>query len=215
MWIKICGVRDVATAELIAAAGADAIGLNFYPRSSRYVTPAAAEEIVRCLPSHVEPIGLFVNASTADIRCTAKQCGLRTLQLHGDEPPEMLAELSDYALLRAFRVGIEGLAELDAYLDRLLELGVSLRGCLVDAKVKGAYGGTGQRAPWELLAGEWTRRQRPPLILAGGLTASNVAEAVRMCAPWGVDVAGGVEAAPAVKDPRLIRAFCENARSAS
>lgn len=215
MWVKICGVRDVATAMLVAEAGGDAVGLNFYPKSARYVAPEHARDIVSRLPKFVEPVGLFVNASVDDIRKTAHNCGLRTLQLHGDEPPELMAELREFRLLRAFRVGSEGLAELDAYLDRLTELQVPLWGCLVDAKVDGVYGGTGERAPWELLASEWTLRSRPPLILAGGLTAANVAAAVGMCAPWGVDVAGGVEAAPAVKDPRLVRLFCENARSVS
>jgi phosphoribosylanthranilate isomerase len=189
--------------------------LNFYPQSKRCVLPAVAEEVVASLPPTVEAIGLFVNFPAGEIRRIAGKCQIRTLQLHGDEPPELLAELRDFQLIRAFRVGTDGLGPVDRYLDRLDQQGVSLFGCLIDAHVEGTYGGTGKTAPWELLEREWRQRARPRLILAGGLTAANVAEAVRVCRPWGVDVAGGVEAAAGVKDPRLVRAFCENARTAS
>jgi len=215
MWVKVCGVRDVDTARHIADAGADAIGLNFYAGSSRVVTPSVAAQIVRGLPASVEPIGLFVNASAKEIQSVATDCGLRTLQLHGDEPPELLAELSEFRLIRAFRVGDEGLGQLNAELDKLQGLGVRLQACLVDARVEGAYGGTGRTAPWDLLAAEWRQAERPPLVLAGGLTPENVSEACRTAHPWGVDVAGGVETAPGVKDPNLVRRFIENARAAS
>lgn len=215
MWVKVCGVRDVATAKLVAEAGADAIGLNFYAASPRHVAVDVAAEIAAALPKGVEPIGLFVNASATVVRATARVCGLRTLQLHGDEPPELLAELGEYRLIRVFRVGVTGLAEVDATLERCAALGVVLQACLIDARVEGVYGGTGCTAPWDVLARDWGQRERPPLILAGGLTAANVRDAVQACRPWGVDVAGGVEAAPGVKDPRLVRAFLENARAAS
>ena len=107
------------------------------------------------------------------------------------------------------------MADLDAALAQYAKLGVTLAACLVDASVAGAYGGTGHVAPWELLAHEWPLRPRPPMVLAGGLTAANVGAAVRVVRPWGVDVASGVEAAPGVKDPRLVRAFLEKARTSS
>jgi phosphoribosylanthranilate isomerase len=215
VWVKICGIRDVETALVASAAGADALGLNFYRPSPRSTTADVAAEIVRSLPGTVEPVGLFVNSPVDEIRSIAATCGLRTLQLHGDEPAELLAALGEFRLIRVFRVGPEGLAAVDAELARLESLGVRLFACLVDARVEGAYGGTGRTAPWELLAREWPRRERPRLILAGGLTPGNVAEAIRRCTPWGVDVAGGVEFVPGVKDPGQIREFVKNARTVS
>ncbi len=218
MWIKVCGIRDIAAARLVAEAGGDAVGLNFYRASARAVEVSAAVEIVRSLPESVEPVGLFVNAPEADLTATAQACGFQTIQLHGEEPPELLARLArqnSYRLIRAFRVGSEGLEEMDAELARLESQGVELFACLIDAHVKGQYGGTGRRAPWDLLAREWSQRERPRMILAGGLTPENVVDAIATCRPWGVDVAGGVEVQPGVKDPARIRAFIENARSAS
>lgn len=213
MWVKLCGIRDVETAAAAAAAGADAIGLNFYRPSVRAVDVVTAARIVQSLPASVEPVGLFVNASLDEIETTATTCGLRTLQLHGDEPPELLAALRRYRLIRAFRVGADGLRDVDDSLQRLAALDVSLFACLVDAHVPGAFGGTGRIAPWELLAREWPARPRPPLILAGGLTPANVAAGIAACRPWGVDVAGGVESAPGVKDAGLMRAFVAAART--
>ena len=218
MWVKICGIRDVDTALVAAQAGADAIGLNFYPGSKRRVDVDEAARIVEALPADVTPIGLFVNADVTEIVRIARECGLHTLQLHGDEPAELLAELAyagRFELIRAFRVGAAGLAPMEAELARLQQAGVTLAGCLVDADVQGHYGGTGQTAPWDLLSREWRAAEWPPLILAGGLTPSNVAEAIRSCRPWGVDVAGGVESAPGRKEPSLIQEFLQNARDAS
>lgn len=217
MWVKICGVTDATTAEAIAAAGADAIGVNFYARSVRCVDVAAAAEIVRRIPDRVEAVGVFVNADTQKMLQTTARCGLRTVQLHGDEPPEQAAELvaAGLRVIRAFRVGAAGLAEVETELSRLRALGVELRGCLIDARVAGSYGGTGVTPPWELIREGWRRDDWPPLILAGGLTPQNVAAGICACRPWGVDVAGGVESAPGVKNLREVERFIENARGAS
>jgi phosphoribosylanthranilate isomerase len=215
VWVKICGIRDESTARAVAAAGVSAIGLNFYPASPRCVDVATAARIVSVLPTAVEPIGVFVNATVHHVRDVAAECGLRTLQLHGDEPPELLAELREFRLIRAFRVGESGLGEVRAELARLQAMQVELLGCLIDARVPGVYGGTGATAPWEVLAAEWPSLGGPPLILAGGLTPQNVAQAIRTCRPWGVDVAGGVESAPGVKDLVQVRAFVRNAQEAS
>lgn len=215
MWVKICGIRDEPTALAVAEAGADAIGLNFYPGSPRCIDVETAARITAALPATVEPVGVFVNASVRHMREVAGQCGLRTLQLHGDEPPEVLRELREFRLIRAFRVGEGGLAEVRAELARLTAMQVELAGCLIDARVAGVYGGTGVTAPWSLLAAEWPSLGGPPLILAGGLTPQNVAQAVRICRPWGVDVAGGVESAPGVKNLEQVRAFLRNAWEAS
>ena len=206
MWTKICGIRDVATAVAVAQLRPQAIGLNFFDRSVRVVKPDVAAEIVRQLPPDVEPVGLFVNHTVEQIRGICLHCGLRTIQLHGDEPPELLADLVEFQILRAFRVGESGLADVELYLDRCRQLGRLPRACLADAKVSGAYGGTGQVAPWKLLREGW-RFDWPPLILAGGLNSTNVAEAIRTANPWGVDVAGGVESAPGQKDLSMVQEF--------
>jgi phosphoribosylanthranilate isomerase len=214
MWIKICGIRDYETAEMVAECGPQAIGLNFYEKSPRCVTPQMATEIVVRLPPNVEPVGLFVNHPTAEIEAICRRCDIGTVQLHGDEPPEIVAALSIFRVIRAFRVGTEGLGEIAAYLDRCRRLGVFPWACMVDARVDGSYGGTGQTAPWELIEREYDLANWPRLILAGGLRAENVAAAIQAVRPWGVDVAGGVESAVACKDESLVRKFVESARGA-
>ena len=216
MWIKICGVRTSAAAGLAAAAGADAIGLNFFADSPRTVDPARATEIIRSVPEAVTPVGVFVNHNAETVIATVRQCGLRAVQLHGDEPPALLAELRralpDVQQIRAWRLGAEGLDPLADWLDAARIHKAVPDAVLIDARVEGHYGGTGRTVPWSLLAGEWPTGW-PRLILAGGLTPENVIEAIRTVRPWGVDVAGGVESAPGVKDVGLIGRFITAARS--
>jgi phosphoribosylanthranilate isomerase len=210
MWIKICGVTNLDEALSIAALGADAIGLNFYSNTPRCIPVNRAAAITAALPETIEPVGLFVNHPASEIEAICDACGIRTIQLHGDEPPELAAELAVDAagaprrIIRAFRVGEEGLEGLRRELSRYWELSVTLTGCLVDAHVSGRYGGTGRQAPWELLSREWEPAW-PPLILAGGLTPENVGKAVETVRPWGVDVASGVERAPGCKDLEKVR----------
>lgn len=217
MWIKICGIRDAALAGEIAQLGPSAIGLNFYRASPRAVSVETAAAIARALPPDVEAVGLFVNHGAHEIASIARTCGLSALQLHGDELPEFLAGLQqtlpDARLIRAHRLGPEGLAPLAGYLDRCRELGVELKACLIDARVEGMYGGSGKTVCWETLASGW-RTDWPPLVLAGGLTPANVAEAIREVRPWGVDVASGIETSPGCPDYRLIEQFIRNARGA-
>ena len=213
MWIKICGIRDVQTAQAVAQAGVDAIGLNFYAQSPRVVAPEMAANIVAALDGAAEPVGVFVNHSVVEVRAICKQCGLRTIQLHGDEPADQLADLSrDYRVIRAFRVGAAGLQSAGLYLDECRRLEARPWACLVDASVPGQFGGTGHTAPWETLASEYKSAEWPPLILAGGLTPDNVSQAIATVGPWGVDVAGGVESSVACKDVALVRQFVLNAR---
>ena len=211
MWTKICGIRDVPTAKLAAQLGAQAIGLNFFARSPRCVDVETAADIVRQVPAGVEPVGLFVNHSVAEIEAIADRCGLRTIQLHGDEPPEMLAELQRFRIIRAFRVGQEGLADGSTYLQACRRLNALPWACLIDARVAGAYGGTGHMAPWDVVRDGYLRGEWPQLILAGGLNPDNVADAIRTVQPWGVDVAGGVESSVACKDAALMRDFIQRA----
>jgi phosphoribosylanthranilate isomerase len=216
MWIKICGVRTSEAARAAAAAGADAIGLNFFAGSPRAVDAAEAMGIVRAVPEAVTPVGVFVNHPVRTVVETVRECGLRAVQLHGDEPPGVLAELRQALdgvhLIRAWRLGVEGIEPLAAWLARTRDHSAVPDAVLIDARVEGRYGGTGQAAPWGLLAGMWPE-EWPRLILAGGLTPENVCDAIRTTHPWGVDVAGGVESAPGVKDPALVRRFIEAARS--
>lgn len=204
---KICGITSPDDAVTAARAGADAIGLNFYRPSPRFVEPDRAAEIVQAVPPGVVKVGLFVNASAQAIRHAFDRLGLDLAQLHGDEPPELLAEVGDRPVMRAFRVGPEGLRAVFEYLDECRRLKCMPRLVLVDAAVKGVYGGTGQVADWKALKQYPADGTMPPLVLAGGLTPDNVAEAVRTVRPAAVDTAGGVESTPGRKDPDLVRRF--------
>ena len=220
MWIKICGIKDAETATQIADLNPDAIGLNFFAKSPRSVDAETAARISEALPVSIERIGLFVNHSVQEVLDTCKQCSLGTAQLHGDEMPEFLGELQsanpDLKLLRAFRVDAQfGCSEIEGFLARCEGLGVSLAGCLVESRVAGEDGGTGHTAPWDLLAGRYDSRRWPRLILAGGLTPNNVADAIRIVSPTGVDVASGVESSRGVKDLNLVDSFIKAVRGSS
>jgi phosphoribosylanthranilate isomerase len=217
MWIKICGIRDVEMALMAAAAGADAIGLNFYGKSPRVVAPAVAASIVARLrgdsAGSVEPVGVFVNHSVDEIRAVCEACQLQTIQLHGDESPEQVARLArDYRVIRAFRVDAQEIDAMSESLEACDKLRAKLWACLVDGKIEGHFGGTGKTAPWETLRRTYRTAEWPPLVLAGGLTVGNVADAIRVVNPWGVDVASGVESSIACKDSALVRKFVQNAR---
>ncbi|MFM9964520.1 MAG: phosphoribosylanthranilate isomerase [Planctomycetaceae bacterium] len=214
-WIKVCGLRDTTSAAVAATAGASAIGLNFFAKSPRSVAPDQAAVIASM--RLIQPIGLFVNHSLDEIEAIARQVGLTALQLHGDETPRMLHTIHerhpDWSLLKAFRVA-DSLRPVEEFLTECRRLSVPLAGCLLDARLEGTFGGTGQVAPWELIAREYDRANWPPLILAGGLTCENVAAAIRAVRPDGVDTASGVESSPGVKDTRLIARFVAEAKQA-
>lgn len=215
MWIKICGLQDAATAVEIANLGVNAIGLNFYPKSRRYVSIGRAVEITSELPDHVVPVGLFVNATIDVIRDTCSQCGIQFVQLHGDESPEFLQDLQKLAphlqLIRARRLAADAMEDLIEDWRHCSRLGVHLAAYLVDAYVSGTYGGTGAKAPWETLTRQYDQSTLPPLILAGGLEPANVASAIRQVRPWGVDVASGVESPPGQKNLTISREFVNSA----
>jgi phosphoribosylanthranilate isomerase len=198
--VKICGITSVQDALHAAGCGADALGLVFYPGSPRCVTRRQAREIVAELPPFVVPVGLFVNCPVEEIGDTAAACGFDTVQLHGDETPDD-CRLAPLRAIKALRVRDQAsLAGIDGY---------PVSALLLDAWVPGSYGGTGKTFNWQLAAAA-ARAHR--VVLAGGLTPDNVAEAVRAVRPYAVDVSSGVESAPGRKDPDLVAAFVRNVK---
>ncbi|MEQ8784740.1 MAG: phosphoribosylanthranilate isomerase [Pirellulaceae bacterium] len=207
--IKICGIMRVEDAVASANAGAHAIGFNFYPPSPRHVTVGQAQEIAAEVPGEVARVGVFVNASAEEMLETARRVGLDFLQLHGDEPPELLAELTEKGAqtIRAFRCGDDGLTPVLEYLERCKHLACLPRAVLLDAKVPGVYGGTGKVVDWNLLRPYTGWIMDCPILLAGGLTTENVKAAINTAHPWGVDTASGVESSPGLKDIQRIQQF--------
>ena len=213
--IKVCGITTPDDARAAADAGVDCIGLNFFPGSTRFVTPAVAETVVAALPTGMVKVGLFVDTPPAEVVALVNQLGLDLAQLHGSESPDSLAALRGIGVIRAFASSTP-LEELYDYLNECAALGAMPWLTLLDAPApaSGPPGGTGQLADQSL-----ARRYRetvsvPPLVLAGGLTHANVAEAIRRVRPAAVDVASGVESAPGKKDARLMASFVRAARAA-
>lgn len=211
-WIKICGIKDQETARALVALGVNALGLNFYAPSPRSVIPEIAAEITATLPESCCAVGLFVNHPLRRICEIIERVGLKTVQLHGEEPPEMLAELADLAVIRALRWTENSPSQIERELRLWERLGVRPWAYLVDAAAPGQFGGTGQQLDWSQLAKEYPYSEAPRLILAGGLTPANVASAMQMVHPFGVDVASGVEKERGVKDLDLCQQFVERAR---
>jgi phosphoribosylanthranilate isomerase len=198
--IKICGIKTIQDALAVIDAGADLLGFNFYPKSPRYVEVGMCRNIMSVVRQNggVKCVGVFVNASVDEILATMDTLGLSLAQLHGDETPEMMKALDGKAF-KAFRGVMD--VETDK---RMIADGVPA--FLVDAAVKGVYGGSGVTTDW---SGAAELAKKYPLLLAGGLTADNVTDAVRQVKPWGVDVASGVESAPGEKDPVKMKAFVQ------
>jgi phosphoribosylanthranilate isomerase len=211
MRIKICGVMNADDARRAADLGVDAVGLNFYSRSPRYISEQTAEQIVRQLPPFVEPVGLFVNEPLTEVIERVRRLGfLRTIQWHGDRP-ELPVQMP-YHFIPSFPVkDRQGLTAVAEYVATCRASACLPAAIIIDGQRAGSYGGTGQAAPWELLA---DFRFEVPLILAGGLTAENVAEAIRLVRPFSVDVAGGVEVSPGRKDFEKMRRFVQAVRQA-
>ena len=195
--IKFCGIKTLSDALAAIDAGADYLGFNFYPKSVRFIGEEACAEITSVLKReypNIKLVGVFVNSPVDEIKHILEACSLDLAQLHGDETSEMLAAFDGIAF-KAFRgvpKFVNGFAREQA------------PALLVDAAVKGAYGGTGVTTDWPA-AMELAKRY--PLLLAGGLNPENVAEAVWQVRPWGVDVASGVESAPGEKDASRMKAF--------
>lgn len=203
--VKVCGVTRVEDAVTACNLGADAIGLNFYPPSPRCLSVDQARRIVAALPAFVDSVAVFVNASVAEMTEIAAATGVACIQLHGDEPPEIVAQLSPRRVLRAFRwKGPETAEDISNYVRECDRLGLRPVGLLIDAYCQGLPGGTGDR--WEWSEAKLLELDLP-LILAGGLDSTNVGSAIAQLHPYAVDVASGVESSPGVKDSEKLRAF--------
>ncbi len=231
--VKICGITNLADAEVAVEAGADLLGFILYPKSPRYVPPATVAQIVQALKAHAprrsqsaighsplptphsplappQFVGVFVNEELATISEILAAADLDYAQLHGDEPPALLAQLpgQTYKALRPASA-----AEAQKQAREFAPLSTIAQGprWMVDAYDPQAYGGTGHKADWHVAA--TLARQYPGLLLAGGLTPDNVTVAIQLVQPWGVDVSSGVEAAPGRKDHAKVRAFVERVKS--
>jgi phosphoribosylanthranilate isomerase len=218
--IKICGITNVGDALQAADAGADTIGLNFYPNSPRYVDASTAAAILETAPPQLARVGVVVNENVATLNqriaeLAAKSAiGLHAIQLHGDEPPSYCAQVRSRYLIRARRLTDRGISAIAADLESCDRLQRVPDAVLIDSTTPGQYGGTGTTISWAGLADYQRWLHNVPLILAGGLTPENVAEAIRVVRPHGVDVASGVESSPGRKDEAKVRDFVAAASAA-
>lgn len=205
MYVKVCGITCLEDVEAALAAGVDAIGINLVPSSKRYVEPEAAAKLLRAVTGRALSVLVVARRELAELEQLLEQLAPDQLQLHGDEPDEWLHALGARAF-KAVRIG-------DAS-DVASARATPGHPLLVDAKVGSELGGTGQRVDWTLVA---PLAQSRPLVLAGGLDPSNVAQAIRTASPWAVDVASGVERDGDArrKDSDKLRRFVSSARAAS
>jgi phosphoribosylanthranilate isomerase len=214
LWVKICGNTTRADARLAVDAGADAVGFVFAP-SPRRVTQEQVAAIVPHLPAKLEKIGVFVETTYDAISATVEQCGLTGVQLHASALESMTGRLRDrfganLRIIQVLHFGQEASELLQA-----VEADPNVDALLIDSRTATAVGGTGIAFDWEAARTQiFGERDRIKLIAAGGLTRHNVAEAIAILNPWGVDVASGVEASPGRKDAEKVRQFVANARAA-
>jgi phosphoribosylanthranilate isomerase len=197
VFVKICGITRAEDADLAAELGASALGFVFWPGSARYISQASAREIVRRHAGRVKSVGVFVDQSPEEVLGIMDVVGLDVAQLHGGEPPEY-CRLLNRTVIKAIGLQDGKPAALDGF-DREMLI-------LIDAHDPSRYGGTGRTVNWDSARQIAASRKT---ILAGGLNPENIARAVEMVRPYGVDVSSGVEAAPGVKDARRLKQFFE------
>ena len=219
--IKICGITSPTDIVRAVEFGADAIGLNFYTKSLRNVTDEEATKILAAIRENsessggqVSTVGVFVNSTPKEIRQRTELLQLSYVQLHGDEPVEMVSELDGIPVIRAIRLqpGLNAAETIDAAnaeIERWNNAGVS--SVLLDAAAPGEFGGTGKKLDWGMVS---QLTSPVPIILAGGLNAENVSQAIATASPAAVDVASGIETFPGKKDETQMRQFIENAAAA-
>ncbi|WP_130803311.1 phosphoribosylanthranilate isomerase [Acinetobacter ihumii] len=206
---KICGITRSQDVLSVVQAGADAIGFVFFPPSPRYVSPEQAQQLIEDIPPYVQVVGLFVNANADEIQSTLNQIALDIIQLHGDETPEQCQQIGR-ACKRRWYKAIQVKPDLDvvAEIQRYQAAGASA--ILLDAWHPELKGGTGQQFDWTKFP-----QLDIPLILAGGLSSDNVAEAIVTTQAYAVDVSGGVESAKGIKDQQLIERFMQGVQRGS
>lgn len=199
--VKMCGITSVTDARMVAEAGADAIGLVFYPKSKRNLSIAQAVEICRAVPPFVTTVGLFLDAEAAFVREVLQAVPLDVLQFHGSEPPEYCQQFAR-PYLKA--VGMQGIAQYGGFAAYAARYPAA-QGFLLDSHAPGAAGGTGATFDWTQVPQDFPK----PMILAGGLNPENVAQAIALTNVYAVDVSSGVEASPGVKDANKVTRFMQ------
>jgi phosphoribosylanthranilate isomerase len=200
--VKICGITNLEDALVAVEAGADALGFNFYRPSPRYISPAAAREITAALPEQILKVGVFVNEDQASVVEIARTAGINALQLHGDESPAYCAALEGWYVIKVFS---------QKNLTDRTPVDYNVAAVMVDAGDNAMRGGTGRIVDWAL-ATEF-RDLVPKLFLAGGLSPTNVEDAITTVRPYAVDACSLLEHAPGKKDHDLVRAFIKNVRA--
>ncbi|HEY3376841.1 MAG TPA: phosphoribosylanthranilate isomerase [Armatimonadota bacterium] len=201
--VKICGITNLADAMLAVELGADALGFIFFRESPRYISPAAVRKIIDRLPPFVTPVAVVVNESIAQVSEIMSYSGCQIAQLHGDEPPEYLVRLAWPAIKGISIATVHDLALLSRY--------QQARAILLDSKVAGHYGGTGTSFDWQVARKAHAFGR--PIILAGGLSPENIADAMRIAEPDAIDVSSSIEHAPGQKDPERLRQLFEVIRA--
>ena len=199
--VKICGITNLEDALTAVEAGADALGFNFYRPSPRYISPEAAGEIIKCLPEELLKVGVFVNESPETVLEIAQTTGITALQLHGDESPEYCSGFSDWYIIKV-------LSQSDLSNGTARDYNVTA--VMIDAGDKSTRGGTGRVVDWSVAANH--RTLVPKLFLAGGLSPSNIEDAIASVRPYAVDACSLLEHVPGRKNHELVRAFIRNAR---
>ncbi|QPJ65653.1 MAG: phosphoribosylanthranilate isomerase [Candidatus Nitrohelix vancouverensis] len=200
--VKICGTTRREDADAAVACGADALGFIFYKKSPRNITQTDARKIISTLPPFVKTVGVFVNETADAVNRAVEFCKLDAVQLHGDESPSYCKKIRARSVIKAIRVrGLESLSGLDQY---------PVAAFLLDAFSESARGGTGKTFDWPLAL---KAKKAGPVILAGGLTPSNVYQAVRQVKPYAVDICSGVEATPGIKDNKKLEALFKALRT--
>jgi phosphoribosylanthranilate isomerase len=201
--IKICGITNLNDAHAAVAAGADALGFNFYRQSPRYIAPASAREIVNTLPDSIVTVGVFVNeASPEAVRAIANESGVKAVQLHGDESPDYCRALN--SVIKTFAVSDDSfdMNQLDAY---------DVDAIMLDTKDNRLRGGTGRVFDWSIA--QQVSQLVPKLYLAGGLSPENVSEAIEFVQPYAVDACSSLEDKPGIKNHERMRVFVDRVRS--
>jgi len=207
-FIKICGITNIDDARAAVAAGADALGFNFYKPSPRYIAPPAAREIVEQLPSSILTVGVFVNEDSPEsVKKIASVAGVTAFQLHGDESPAYCRELSDRYVIKTLTVS--GDFDIQMVQDYARARGVNA--IMLDTRDNNLRGGTGRVFDWSVAIE--VNKVVPKLFLAGGLSPENISEAIELVRPYGVDACSALEDTPGIKNHERMRAFVELARS--